>query len=197
MDYWINVHSFRCFPVKGFFIVMCVIALMLPVSADQVYTNTPRDPVSLTFVDNSSASVPGSPVNAGTSIQGGQNAGKKVPGVLVVPVTKEQNTNRISPGQSYHKIGKVQIMKGTMPDNRQSTNLSLNTANNLPTIEILDQNDTVLYTKKFNYQNQSLMLCLDVTGFMAHFYNSPRLVKTQIVRAFWSWPSICRWIHLK
>ena len=153
MDYWINVHSFRCFPVKGFFIVMCVIALMLPVSADQVYTNTPRDPVSLTFVDNSSASVPGSPVNAGTTIQGGQNAGKKVPGVLVVPVTKEQNTNRISPGQSYHKIGKVQIMRGTLPDNRKSTNLSLNTANNLPTIEILDQNDTILYAKKFSYQN--------------------------------------------
>ena len=140
MDYWINVHSFRGFPVKGFFIVMCVIALMLPVSADQVSTNAAPDPVSLTLPDNSSAAVPGSPVNAGTTIQGGQTAGKKVPGVIVVPVTKEQNTNRISPGQSYHKIGKVQIMKGTLPDNRKSTNLSIDTASNLPTIEILDQN---------------------------------------------------------
>ena len=80
MDYWINIHIFRCFPVKGFFIVMCVIALMVPVSADQFSPNTPPDRVSLTLSDNSSASVPGSPVNSGTTIQGGQNAGKKVTG---------------------------------------------------------------------------------------------------------------------
>ena len=30
----INMHIFRYFPVKVFFILMCVVALMVPVSAD-------------------------------------------------------------------------------------------------------------------------------------------------------------------
>ena len=60
------MHIFRFFPVKVFFIVMCVIALMVPVSADPVSPNTQPDQIPLTLLDNSSASVPGSPVNTGT-----------------------------------------------------------------------------------------------------------------------------------
>ncbi len=32
----INMHIFRCFPVKVFFILMCVITLMVPVSAERI-----------------------------------------------------------------------------------------------------------------------------------------------------------------
>ena len=37
----INMHIFRYFPVKVFFILMCVVALMVPVSADPFSPNTP------------------------------------------------------------------------------------------------------------------------------------------------------------
>ena len=153
MDSVINKQIFRYFPVKVFFILMCVVALMVPVSADPFSPNTQPDQISLTLTANSSASVPDSPVNSGTMISRDQNAGKKVSGVIVVPVKKEQNTLRISNGQSYHKIGNIQILKGTLPKTQKSTETSTITANNLPSIEILDQNNTVLYTKKFSYQN--------------------------------------------
>ena len=153
MDSVINKQIFRCFPVKVFFILMCVVALMVPVSADPFSPklNQIRTPSPLPA--NSSASVPDSPVNSGTMISADQNAGKEVSGVIVVPVKKEQNTLRISNGQSYHKIGNIQILKGTLPKTRKSTETSTITANNQPSIEILDQNNTVLYTKKFSYQN--------------------------------------------
>ena len=149
----INMHIFRYFPVKVFFILMCVVALMLPVSADPFSPNTQPDQISLTLTANSSASFPDSPVNSGNMISRDQNAGKKVSGVMVVPVKKEQNTLRISNGQSNHKIGKIQILKGTLPKTRKSSETSTINANNLPSIEILDQNNTVIYTKKFSYQN--------------------------------------------
>ena len=90
MNLGINMHIFRFFPVKVFFILMCVIALMVPVSADPFSPNTQPDQISLTLSDNSSASVPDSPVNSGTMLPGGQNAGKKVSGVMVVPVKKSK-----------------------------------------------------------------------------------------------------------
>ena len=149
----INKHIFWCFPVKIFFILIWVIAIMVPVSADPLSPNTQPERPSLTLLDNSSTSVPNIVVNPGTIIPRGQNAGKKVPGVIVVPVKKEQNTLRISNGQSYNKIGNIQIMKGPVPKTPKSTEISINTSNNLPTIEILDQNDKVLYSENFGYQN--------------------------------------------
>jgi len=143
----IDMHISQCFPFKGFFILICVIALMVPVSAGQPYPIDPTDTGSLTLLDNSSVSVSGSPANPGGILSGGRNADKKEPGVIVVPVKKEQNT------PSHHTIGNVQIMKGTLQKTQKSTELSPDTANNLPAIEILDQNDTVLYSKKFGYQN--------------------------------------------
>ena len=38
----INIPIIRCFPVKVFFILMCVIALMVPVSADHFLQIPPR-----------------------------------------------------------------------------------------------------------------------------------------------------------
>ncbi len=149
----INMHISRYFPVKVFFILMCAIALLVPVSADPFSSDIQPDHNSLSLLDNSSDSVPDSPVNPGTPILGDQNTGKKVPGVIVVTVKKEQNTFQISNGQSLHKIGNIQIMKGTLPMTRQSNWLSTNTVSNMPMIEILNQNNEVLYSKKFGYQN--------------------------------------------
>ena len=90
MDSVINKQIFRCFPVKVFFILMCVVALMVPVSADPFSPQTQPDQNSLTLAVNSSASVPDSPVNSGTMISADQNAGKEVSGVMVVPVKKSK-----------------------------------------------------------------------------------------------------------
>ena len=152
MSSWIDMHIFRCFSVKAFFILLCIGSLTVPVSADQVSFATQPEQIPLSLVDN--ASVSGvSPVNPGTLIPGGQYAGKMQPVVLVVPVKKEQKSLRPSTIQSSHTIGKVRIMKGSLPDTRNTTGLSPDTTSNLPTIEILDQNDTVLYAKNFAYQN--------------------------------------------
>ena len=148
----INIPIIGCFPVMVFFILMCVIALMVPVSADKFSANTLLDRTTHTLSDNSSASVPDSSVHSGITIQGGQNAGNKAPGIIVVPVKKEQNPLKITPGQSSHKIGKIQILKGTLPRTRNRTGFSTSTADNQPAIEILDRNNTVLYAKKFSYQ---------------------------------------------
>ena len=153
MDSGINMHIFRCFPVKGFFILICVIALMVPVSADMDSSDNPTDTVPITSLDNSSAPVRAAPVNPGTIGPGDQNAAAKESGVLIVPIKREQNTLQISNGQSYHKIGDIQIKKGSLPYTQRSSEVSSITANNLPTIELLDQNDKVLYSKKFGYQN--------------------------------------------
>ena len=152
MSSWIDMHIFRCFSVKAFFILLCIGSLTVPVSADQVSFATQPEQIPLSLVDN--ASVSGvSPVNPGTLIPGGQYAGKMQPVVLVVPVKKEQKSLRPSTIQSSHTIGKVRIMKGSLPDTRNTTGLSPDTTSNLPTVEILDQNDTVLYVKNFAYQN--------------------------------------------
>jgi hypothetical protein len=84
MDSGINKYIFRGFPVKSFFIVMCVIALMVPVSADPLFSNTQQEQPSLTLLENSSASVPDTPVISETILSGAKNSGKKVMGVIVV-----------------------------------------------------------------------------------------------------------------
>ncbi|MCK9593626.1 MAG: M64 family metallo-endopeptidase, partial [Methanoregula sp.] len=132
------------------FILVCVIALMVPVSADPYSPDTQTDRISLTLLNNS---VPDSLINPGTIILGGQYAGIKIPYVLVVPVKKEQNTLWISNSPFDHKIGNIQIRKGTLPYIQKTTELSTVTPYDVPTIEILDQNDTVLYSEKFSYQN--------------------------------------------
>ena len=70
MNLGINMTYFPVFSGKVFFILMCVIALMVPVSADPFSANTQPDRISLTLPDNSSASVLDSPVNSGITIPG-------------------------------------------------------------------------------------------------------------------------------
>ena len=86
----INKKIFRYFRSKVFFILMCVFALMVPdpqilflPTLNQIRTPSP-------LLGNSSASVPDSPVNSETLIPAGQNAGKEVSGVMVVPVKKSK-----------------------------------------------------------------------------------------------------------
>ena len=123
--------------ILSFFILFCLLALIVPVSAMQYAANQSADPVSLT--------VTGSP--------GGQNALKNVQGSMIIPLKKEGNTSQIFNPHSRDKIGTINVRKGTAPNIQEHADVESMSANNLSTIEILDQNNTVIYTKRFSYQN--------------------------------------------
>ena len=72
---------------------------------------------------------------------------------MVISLKKDEDTSQIFTTRSRDTIGTIRIRKGTVPNNQERTDAESLSAHNRSTIEILDQNDRVIYTRKFAYQD--------------------------------------------
>jgi hypothetical protein len=83
---------------------------------------------------------------------GMQNTVNAVKGIIIITLQRgEPKTNALGVANS-HSIANVLIRKDVIAYIRDNSDVSSDGSDNLPTIEILDKNDTVIYSTKFSYQ---------------------------------------------
>ena len=95
--------------------------------------------------------VPASAENTQEPIKGVQNTQNAMKGVMIVTVQKGAVTAENSGAVTPDSID-VLIRKDVTAYPQKNLNFSLHEFDNLPTIEILNQNNTVIYSTKFVYQ---------------------------------------------
>jgi hypothetical protein len=93
-----------------------------------------------------------SPDDTGETIKRMQNTENPMKGIMIVSVRKGEVTAKDSGAATSYSINDVLIRKDVTAYPQKNLDFSLNEFDNLPTIEILDQNNTIIYSMKFSYQ---------------------------------------------
>jgi PKD repeat protein len=93
-----------------------------------------------------------SPVETGDTLKMVQNTKNPMKGIMIVSVSKGDLTAKDSRVATSYSIDHVLIRKNVTAYPQKNSDFSLNEFDNLPAIEILDQNNAVIYSTKFSYQ---------------------------------------------